>query len=292
MMNATLSEHAKLTTVLVKHVRDAFVSQDLVSAQWKWLNFSAPPDFGKAVAEYEVFLEILAGAGVEIVYLSRNEGTTLDSIYARDASLVSANGVILASMGKPQRASEPAAQELELRRCGWPIAGSIVPPGRIEGGDLVWLDPVTLAVGLGARTNPVGIRELRVLLGDSFEEVIVVPLPDYPGQHDVMHLMSLISPVDKDLAVVYLRLLPERFRQFLLERGYRLIDVPDDEFETMGTNVLTLGPSDCVMLDGNPKTRTALELAGARVHVYRGTEISLKGGGGPTCLTRPLRRVI
>ena len=194
-------------------------------------------------------------------------------------------------MGKKQRAEEPAVQELELRRYGWPIAGSIVPPGQIEGGDLVWLDSNTLAIGLGARTNPVGIRELRVRLGDSFEEVIVVPLPDYPGPHDVMHLMSLISPVDADLAVVYLRLLPERFRQFLLDRAYRFVDVPDDEFETMGTNVLALGPRDCVMLDGNPKTRAALERAGARVQVYDGREISLKGGGGPTCLTRPLARV-
>jgi N-dimethylarginine dimethylaminohydrolase len=290
-MTPALSEHGRLSTVLVKHVRDAFISQDVVSAQWKSLNFSAPPDFEKAVAEYEAFVEILAGAGADIMYLPRHEGTTLDSIYSRDASIVGASGVILASMGKPQRSAEPSAQEMELQRRGWPIAGSVVPPGHIEGGDLVWLDSVTLAVGLGARTNPVGIRELRVLLGDSFEDVIVVPLPDYPGQHDVMHLMSLISPVDRDLAVVYLRLLPERFRQFLLERGYRLIDVPDDEFATMGTNVLALGPSDCVMLDGNPRTRAALEKAGARVQVYRGQEISLKGGGGPTCLTRPLARV-
>jgi N-dimethylarginine dimethylaminohydrolase len=290
-MTPTLAEHARLATVLVKHVRDAFVSQDLVSAQWKWLNFSAPPDFDQAIAEYEAFIEILAAAGAEIRYLPRDDRTTLDSIYARDASIVGSNGVILASMGKSQRSTEPAAHEAELHRCGWPIVGSIVPPGRIEGGDLVWLDSVTLAVGLGARTNPAGIRELRVLLGDTFEEVIVVPLPDYPGQHDVMHLMSLISPVDTDLAVVYLRLLPERFRQFLLERGYRLVDVPDEEFETMGTNVLALGPGDCVMLDGNPKTRAALERAGVRVQVYQGREISLKGGGGPTCLTRPLTRI-
>ena len=106
-----------------------------------------------------------------------------------------------------------------------------------------------------------------------------------------MHLMSLISPVDKDLAVVYLRLLPESSRQLLLDRGYRLVDVPDEEFEKMGTNVLALGARDCVMLDGNPKTRAALESApGPRVQVYEGVEISLKGGGGPTCLTRPLAR--
>jgi N-dimethylarginine dimethylaminohydrolase len=198
--------------------------------------------------------------------------------------------VILCSMGKKARAAEPAAQGVELRRQGSLIAGSIAPPGLLEGGDLIWLDPRTVVVGEGRRTNAEGIRQLRTLLADSFEELIVVPLPEYPGQHDVMHLMSLISPVDKDLAVVYSRLLPVPFRTTLLERGYRLVEVPDEEFESMGTNVLALAPRECVMLNGNPRTRAALERAGAAVHAYDGVEISLKGGGGPTCLTRPLAR--
>ena len=161
------------------------------------------------------------------------------------------------------------------------------------------LKVATLSGSIGTRSpwgralvpNGEGIRQLKALLADSFDELIVVPLPDYPGQHDVMHLMSLISPVDSDLAVVYTRLLPDSFRKTLLDRGYRLVDVPDDEFETMGCNVLALGPSECVMLNGNPRTRAALEKAGAQVHTYDGHEISLKGGGGPTCLTRPLARL-
>ena len=289
-MSAVLSEHGRLTRVLVKHARDAFVGDDHISTQWKSLNFSAPPDFAKAVAEYDAFVEILTGCGAEIIFLPQDSSVTLDSIYTRDASIASARGLILASMGKKQRAGEPALQERELSRRGWPIAGSIHPPGQIEGGDVAWLTSTMLAVGLGARTNPVGIRQLRVLLSDSFEDVLVVPLPDYAGQHDVMHLMSLVSPIDRDLAVVYLKLLPEHVQRTFLDLGYRLIDVPDDEFDTMGTNVLALGPRDCVMLDGNPTTRAALERAGARVQVYQGREISLKGGGGPTCLTRPLAR--
>lgn len=290
-MIPVLSEHGRLAGVLVKHARDAFVSDGVIASQWKRLSFSARPDFSRALDEYDRFLEIIAESGCEIVSLPEMTGLTLDSIYTRDAAVVSVDGVILASMGKQSRAAEPSAQEDELRRHEWPIAGSIAAPGHLEGGDLVWLDQKTLAVGLGARTNDEGIRQLKALLGDSFDELIVVPLPDYPGPHDVMHLMSLISPVDSDLAVVYSRLLPEAFRQTLLRRGYRLVDVPDDEFETMGTNVLAVGPSDCVMLSGNPKTRAALEKAGAAVRVYDGREISLKGGGGPTCLTRPLARL-
>jgi N-dimethylarginine dimethylaminohydrolase len=290
-MIPVLSEHGALTSVLVKHARDAFVSDTVIASQWKQLKFSAPPDFSRALSEYDRFLEIVAGSGCEIVRLAQGNGLTLDSIYTRDAAALSVDGVILARMGKGSRAAEPPEQAQELGRRGWPIAGSIAPPGQLEGGDVVWLDQATLAVGLGARTNSEGIRQLQALLEDSVEELIVVPLPDYPGQHDVMHLMSLISPVDTDLAVVYSRLLPDDFRQRLLHRGFRFIEVPDDEFETMGTNVLALRPRECVMLSGNPKTRAALEKAGASVQVYDGQEISLKGGGGPTCLTRPLARL-
>jgi N-dimethylarginine dimethylaminohydrolase len=195
-------------------------------------------------------------------------------------------------MGKAQRAEEPAAQERAFRAGHAPVevCGRIEPPGRLEGGDVVWLDRHTLVVGRGYRTNAEGIRQLRALLGHTVD-VVEVPLPHWRGHEDVMHLMSLVSPVDRDLAVVHSPLLPVPFREWLLERGIRLIDVPDEEFDTMGTNVLALAPRRCVMLAGNPRTRTALERAGAEVVEYEGAEISVKGAGGPTCLTRPLVRL-
>jgi N-dimethylarginine dimethylaminohydrolase len=290
-MRPVLSEHGQLAAVMIKHARDAFVSESVIASQWRQLNFSAPPDFSRAVEEYDTFIDIVADSGCEIVELPPASGVTLDSIYTRDASVVTAEGVLLARMGKPTRGSEPDAQAGELRRLDWPVAKAIKAPGHLEGGDILWLDPKTLAVGVGARTNMDGILQLKAVLDGSVDEVIVVPLPDYPGQHDVMHLMSLVSPVDRDLAVVYSRLLPSGFRETLVDRGYRFVEVPDEEFDSMGANVLALAPRDCVMLNGNPKTRAALEHAGANVRVYDGVEISLKGGGGPTCLTRPLVRV-
>jgi N-dimethylarginine dimethylaminohydrolase len=286
-----LSEYGPLASVLVKHAREAFIDEATIQSQWKLLNFSAPPDLRRALDEYERFIEIISATGCEMLWLAADDKTTLDSVYTRDASIVSERGIILAGMGKPSRAGESEAQECALRDHGRLVAGAIAAPGRVEGGDLIWLDHRTVAVGLGKRTNEEGIAQLRRLLGDSIDELIEVPLPDYPGQHDVMHLMSLISPVDRDLAVIYSRLLPGSFRQTLLDRGYHFVDVPDEEFETMGGNVLALAPRECVMLNGNPKTRAALEKAGAQVHVYDGAEISLKGGGGPTCLTRPLARL-
>jgi len=223
--------------------------------------------------------------------LPRNPETTLDSIYARDASIASPKGVILGRMGKRARQSEPHAQERAFRGMDTAIeiCGRIEAPGLLEGGDVVWLDERTLVIGLGYRTNAEGIRQVRSLVGDSVD-VIEVPLPHWRGERDVMHLMSLISPVDRDLALVYARLLPVPFRQLLIERGYRLVEVPDEEFDSMGCNVLALSPGRCVLLAGNPKTRASLEGAGVDVVEYVGTEISAKGAGGPTCLTRPVVR--
>lgn len=289
-MSADPSEVGRLTRVLVKHARDAFVSQEVIDRQWKSLNFTAPPEFSRAVDEFDEFLEVLETSGSEVVRLPRDERVNLDSIYTRDASIICTRGSILASMGKSERAAEPAVQGHELVCVRWPVLGRINAPGHLEGGDVVWLGPRTVAVGWGYRSDAEGIRQLRTLLGNSVEEFLIVPLPHWRGPADVMHLMSLVSPVDTDLAVVYSRLLTIPFRDHLLHHGFKLIEVPDEEFDTMGTNVLALAPRVCVMLKGNPQTRAALERAGATVHEYQGSEISLKGGGGPTCLTRPLSR--
>lgn len=290
-MSASLSEAGRLTRVLVKHPRDGFVDDATIAAQWTSLNFAAPPSLPAAIHEYEAFLGTIQAAGAAIEFLPRDRRTTLDSIYARDASVVSARGVVLCRMGKRLRADEPAAQKAALRALGIPVVGEIAEPGYLEGGDVIWLDDRTVAVGRGYRTNDEGVLQFRALLDDSIDELIVVPLPHWRGPGDVLHLMSLVSPVDRDLAVVYSPLLPVPFRERLIEGGYRLVEVPDDEFDSMGTNVLALGPRSCVMLKGNPRTRAALERAGARVIEYTGDEISRKGAGGPTCLTRPLARV-
>lgn len=284
-----LTEYDRLQSVLVKHVRDAFVDETTIAAQWKALNYTAQPDLARAIDEHDRFIEILRSSGVAVHLLPRDAQTTLDSIYVRDASIVSPAGLILCVMGKAERLSEPAAQERALADVGVALAGGIVPPGRLEGGDLVWLDAGTIVVGRGYRTNAAGIRQLRSLVGNGVD-VIEVPLPHWRGQGDVMHLMSLLSPVDRDLAVVYSRLLPVPFREWLLERGIRLVEVPDEEFDTMGTNVLALAPRRCLTIAGNPLTRRALEAAGCEVLEYEGSEISTKGSGGPTCLTRPLVR--
>ena len=287
----SLSEVGRLVSVVVKHARDAFVDERTIASQWEALNFTASPHLSAAVNEYDQFLDILRSSGAAIHQLPRNAETTLDSIYARDASIVSPNGLILCRMGKRARQSEPHAQERAFTALDLPVpvCGRIDAPGLLEGGDVVWLDDRTIVVGRGYRTNADGISQLRVLLGESVD-LIEVPLPHWRGESDVMHLMSLISPVDRDLAVVYSRLLPVPFRQLLRDRGYRLVEVPDEEFDSMGCNVLALSPSRCVLVSGNTKTRAALEHAGVEVIEYAGTEISAKGAGGPTCLTRPVTR--
>ena len=284
------SEFGRIAHLVMKHPRDAFVNDAAITAQWQALNYAAPPDLARACEEYERLLDLIRSTGAEVTFLPKDAATGLDSIYVRDASVVSNRGLIACNMGKPARAGEPAAQAAMFSQLGLPVAGAIEAPGQLEGGDLIWLDARTVAIGQGYRTNGEGIRQFRELVGDTVDELLTVPLPHWHGAGEVLHLMSLISPVDHDLAVVYSPLLPVPFRQRLLERGCTLVEVPDEEFGTMGANVLALAPRQCVMISGNPVTRRRLEQAGAEVFEYDGLEISVKGAGGPTCLTRPLER--
>jgi N-dimethylarginine dimethylaminohydrolase len=284
-----VTETAPLQEIVLKHVRDAFVDERQVAAEWADLHFVAEPVFDAAVREYDALLEIIDTTGAVIRRLPRGHHVGLDAIYVRDASIVTPLGMVLCRMGKTQRRGEPQAQGEAFRAWGIPVIGSIEAPGCLEGGDVVWLTDRTLAVGRGYRTNDAGIAQLAAIVGARVE-VIVVPLPHWRGPDDVFHLMSVISPVDDDLAVVYSPLMPVPFRERLLDLGYELVDVPDNEFASMGANVLALSPRRALMLDGNPETRRRLEQAGAEVLVYAGSEISVKGGGGPTCLTRPIRR--
>jgi len=285
-------EFGRLETVVVKSPREAFGTGEAIAREWRELAFTDAPDLERAIAEYERFAAILASAGADVLTLPAAAGTGLDSLYARDASVLAPHGVVLCEMGKPQRRGEPAAQRHAFESWGIPIAGAIAPPGRLEGGDVIWLDARTVVVGRGYRTNDEGIRQYRAILGAGIDEMMVVPLPHWRGPGDVFHLMSIISPIDRGLAVVYSPLMPVPFREALMARGVSLVEVPDEEFASMGANVLAIAPRSCVMVDGNPLTRARLEAAGARVHVYEGAEISLKGGGGPTCLTRPLVRAV
>jgi arginine deiminase len=284
------SEIGRIKRLLLKHTRDAFLSQKNILAQWKKLNYTAPPDYERAVEEYDGFIRLLERFIPEIHFLPSDDRTGLDSIYVHDSLIITDKGALLCRMGKEKRQGEPLAAEEFLKELGIPTIGSITGEGKLEGGDLVWIDERTVAAGLGYRTNEEGIRQLKELTSDSVDEYVMVPLPHWKGPEDVMHLMSLISPVRRDLAVVYPRLLPVPFREWLLRREIRLLEVPDSEFETMGCNVLAVAPGECIMISGNPQTKSLLEEAGVKVYEYEGEEISRKGAGGPTCLTRPLLR--
>lgn len=286
------SEVGRLLSVAVKPAGDAFRSAAVVDREWRDLGYTAPPELAAATSEYRTFLALLETAGAGVLSLPPDDSVGLDSLYARDASIVCDAGVILCNMGKPQRRTEPAAQEALLRAAGVPIRGRITGAARLEGGDVCWIDQRTLAVGRGYRTNDAGISQLRDLVAECLDEVIVVALPHWRGPADVFHLMSIVSPIDRDLFVVYAPLLPVPFREALLARGIELVEVPTPEFDTLGCNVLAIAPREVLMVAGNPATRARLDQAGVTVHEFAGREICLKGGGGPTCLTRPLVRVV
>ncbi len=284
------SEYGKLKTIFIKRPKEAFVDENQIASQWKELNFLSKPDFVMAEAEYLSFENLITCQGAEALSLPFDSSVTMDSIYCRDASIATDFGMILCNMGKPARKNEPAAEKKAFENSAIKILGEITHPGTLEGGDVAWIDEHTLAVGHTYRTNWEGIRQLKHLVEPHGIKVWVAEMPHYKGPSDVFHLMSVLSPVDKNLAVVYSPLMPISFRNGLLDHGFSFVEVPDSEWDSMGCNVLAIAPREVVMVKGNPTTKQRLMDAGCIVHEYMGEEISVKGGGGPTCLTRPIER--
>jgi dimethylargininase len=273
---------ATLRRVLVRPPRAAGF------ATWREYGWRSEPDVAKLAEEHEAFCNALGAGGAEVLLAETSLPTDPDAIYVFDPAIVSDSGAIVLRPGKEARLVEMNAIAADFERAGVPIAARLEAPAAADGGDTIWLDESTLIVGRGYRTNDDGIHALQTVLPDV--KVLAFDLPHLHGSEVVLHLLSLLSPLDDDLVVAYLPLLPVRLVQLLQEREIRIVEVPDDEFETMGPNVLALAPRVALALEGNVETRKRLEQTGVDVSVYRGNEISRKGDGGPTCLTRPLLR--
>ena len=254
---------------------------------WRMCGWRAEPDAAAIAREHEAFCSMLSDAGAEVVIAESSAEGNPDAIYTYDPALVADDGALLLNPGKKCRRGEPSALAEDFERIGLPIAGRLEDDEWAEGGDCCWLGEHTLLVGRGYRTNDAGIEALRRLLPDV--DVIAYDLPHWRGRAEVMHLLSLLSPLAPDLVVAYLPLLQVRLAQLLEERGIDIVPVPDEEFESMGANVLALAPRVALAVDGNQETRRRMEQAGVQVEVYDGAELS-KGDGGPTCLTQPLLR--
>ncbi len=257
------------------------------AARWEEYGWRAEPNPAALVREHEAFCAILEGAGCDVVVADPID-TDPDAIYAFDPAVVTEHGAILMRPGKAGRRAEPAAVAEDLELAGVPVSATLAEPAVAEGGDLIRLDEATLLAGRGYRTSPAGIEAVAQALPGV--ETLTFDLPHWHGETEVMHLLSLLSPLAADLVVAYPPLLPVALAQLLAERGIEIVSVPDDEFDSMGTNVLALAPRVALALDGNPVTRDRLVAAGVEVLVYEGRELSLKGDGGPTCLTMPILR--
>ncbi len=254
---------------------------------WREYGWRVEPDPIGLEREHEALCELLAGAGADVLLAEEPVEDDPDAVYVYDPVLIADDGAVLLRPGKPGRRNEPEALGIDLARVGIPFAGRLGERAQAEGGDLIRLDERTLLVGLGYRTNQAGSDALAELTG---LDVVRFDLPHWRGEGEVMHLLSLLSPLAEDLVVAYPPLLPTRLAQLLARRGIEIVEVPDEEFESMGANVLALAPRVALVVSGNPETRRRLEQAGVEVLVYQGKELS-KGDGGPTCLTCPLLRL-
>lgn len=274
-----------LRRVLVRPPDESFGDAD--PDHW---HYTGRPDLEIARQEHDALVGLLRDASVEVILHTEPMPGMADAIYVFDPAIVTDHGAVILQMGKESRRGEEAAIDHCFADLGIPVLATLSGPALAEGGDLLWLDPYTLAVGIGFRTNLAGMSQLDEILSPHGITIVPVELPYHLGAETCLHLLSLISLIDDDLAVVYLPLLSVPFWQHLETRGLNFIEVHESEFKTMATNVLALAPRKCLMLEGNPITQGRLESAGCEVMTYKGEEISLKAEGGPTCLTRPILR--
>lgn len=262
----------------------------LDTPSWRDFGYLRAMNHRQAVDEHSAFRRLLTGAGVEVISSELDDARLQDGIFPFDPSFMTDGGAVVCRMGKELRRAEEDVAEATLRDLGILILGRIEAPGTLEGGDCLWIDERTMAIGRGYRSNAEGIRQMTELLAPQGVEVITVGLPYWHGPDECLHLLSLISMLDDHLAVVYLPLLEASFVELLRERGIELICIPDEEFSTQGCNVLVTGPRRCILLKENHVTAELLRAAGCHVTTYAGGEISHNRAGGPTCLTRPLLR--
>ena len=274
-----------LRTVLVRRPDDSFAGAD--PKRW---GYAAKPNLAKAQKEHDGLVDLLEQSGIEVRYHGEPQPGRADSMFVHDPAIVTDRGAVILRMGKKLRRGEEAAMARAFERLRVPILATLRGRATAEGGDLLWVNHDELAVGRGFRTNAEGLRQVRQAMRAIGVEVEPVSLPYFQGPKACLHLMSLVSLIDDDLAVVYPRLFPVPFWDYLEDRGFEFVEVPDEEFETMGPNVLALAPRVALALEGNPVTRQRLQAAGVDVLVYAGDELSRKGDGGPTCLTRPVLR--
>jgi len=276
----------RLRRVVMRRPGEAMAGAD--PAAW---HYTGAIDVEEARGAHDVFADALRAWDVEVLYHDEPLPDHSDSVFVFDPVLVTDRGTIVLSMGKERRRGEEEPLARSLQDSGVPVYGRLQGDARAEGGDTMWLDHDTLAVGRGFRTNAEGVRQLRSLLQPLGATVLDYDLPYFTGPEACLHLLSLISPVDVDLAVAYPPLMPTAFWSELKRRGVRLLEVPEEEFaRTQATNVLTVAPRKCVMLEGNPVTRQLLEMADCEVVTIPGEPLSFKAEGGPTCLTRPVWR--
>lgn len=280
----------KITDILLKKPKDAFISQENLEKNFEAFNYISCPNYEVALNEYKTFEEIIKKNVKNVYYLPRDERTGIDSIYTHDSLKVTKKGAIYFPMGKKLRSNESFATEEFLKSYGIPTLGRIESPGKMEGGDIVWINDRTVAIGLGYRTNQEGIDQFKELTKDFIDEYIIVPMPHGEGEAECLHLMSIISLVDDDLAVVYSKFMPVFFREYLIKRGIKLLEVNDKEYAYLGSNVLALDKRKCLIIEGVTDIQKKLEHEGCEIFTYPGKEISLKGTGGPTCLTHPICR--
>ncbi|MGF9563102.1 arginine deiminase family protein [Neorhizobium sp. JUb45] len=278
----------RLLRVMMRRPGKSLLAAD--AANW---HYGPTFDANKAIEQHKVFAGLVEKSGAEVLWIEDDGDGLADSMFTHDPSLMTDKGAVILRMGKPLRAAEPELHEKTYRDAGIPILGRIQAPGTVEGGDCIWVDHKTLAIGRGVRSNQAGIEQMQTILAEIGVTVLGFDLPLWQGEEACLHLMSVMSPLAPKLALVHAPLMPAAFYMLLREREYTLIHAPEADFAAsngLNLNVLPVTPNHVIMVSGFPDTKAAMEAHGCKVETFEADALCIACEGGPTCLTRPILR--
>jgi len=276
------SEWAPLRAVLL-HRPSVELS---ASTDWNAVNMLAPLDIARAQEQHDGLAAAYRALDVRVEYTQPPATPTPNQMFMADLFAMTPEGAILARPASAVRAGEERLAALRLVELGVPIIRSVSGSATFEGADLLWLNPQTVLLGRGLRTNDAGAAQVSAVLHEMGVSTIQIDLP-----YGTMHLMGMLRIVDRDLAIAWPTRLAHRGVEALRGRGYEVAWLPDerearDEF---ALNFVTLGPREVLMAAGNPATQAFLEQHGIICHTVEIGELG-KAAGAIGCLTGVLWR--
>jgi len=243
-------------------------------------------DLAKAQAEHDQMVQIYRDHDVAVHYVETNQTMPPNQLFCADLAVMTPEGAILARPASTMRAGEERWVARTLGNLGIPVLKQLTGRATFEGADLMWLDPKTVVIGRGLRTNQEAIDQISNVLAEVSIKTYPFDLP-----YGTMHLMGMLRMAAEKLAFVWPRRAPHMLVSVMREHGYDVKPLPDTDeaAHNKAFNFVVLGPRKILMAAGNPKSRAFYESIGIECFLTPMDELK-KASGAIGCMTLVLQR--